>query len=477
MIFFQSIKGRLTFSLVAGLMVMYLCAGVAFYQIAKSFLTDQFDDQLTAWVNNISEMFDFEEGATDDEFQNTIFDNQYRLSDKKYYQVWTDKGTTVSKSLSLESHVLPFNHVGLHEYGFLDINLPGGVQGRGVVFSYVNHRMDESLPPVYTFQETHNTLVIMLAHSRENLDEILMVILVCLVGVGAVIVTGSGLIIQRSVKQGLTPLHRIAERTAGIDSDNLAQRFTENRLPEELKPITQRLDDMLGRLEKSFSREKRFTANVAHELRTPIAELRALAEVGLQEDLTGFENIRPYFQDALSVAIQMQGLTESLLTLARIDAGNMAVSMEDLNLEALVSKIVKLYDAKKGARNLETVINCSGMPVIRTDRMLLTTVFTNIISNALSYSPDGTTTAVSLSELETGYCLRVSNQVAKDLSPDDLSRMFEPFWRRDDARSDLAHSGLGLAIVKSCCRLLHISIEASRPSPEVFTLSLFMKEV
>lgn len=475
MIFFESIKGRLTFSLVAGLMVMYLFSGVAFYQICKSFLTGQFDDELATWVNNISEMFDFEESITDGEFENTIFDYQYRLSDKKYYQVWTEKGVTVSKSLSLETHVLPFIPVGLHAYRFLDINLPGGIKGRGVAFSYVNHRIDESLPPVYSFQETHNTLVIVLAHSRKNLDEILMVILICLVSVGAVLITGSGMIIRRSVKQGLTPLRRIADRTAAVNSNNLARRFTENRMPEELKPIAQRLDDMLEGLEKAFSREKRFTANVAHELRTPIAELRALAEVGLTEDLNGSESIRPYFKDALSVAIQMQRLTESLLMLARMGAGNMPVTMEALNLETLLSEILKRYDAKKGVRNLETVLNCTRIPVIRTDSTLLTTVLTNIISNALSYSPDGTTTVVSLSERETGYCLCVSNQVAKDFSTNDLAQMFEPFWRRDGARSDCSHTGLGLVMVKSCCRLLHISVETSQPSPNVFKLSLFMK--
>ena len=473
MMAFQSIKNRLTVSLLTGLLLIYLVSGVIFYLIAKKSLTDQFDDALVTWVNNTSEMFDFEEVHTDEEFENTVFDDQYRMNDKKYYQVWTENGRTVSKSLSMEGAALPFKQVVQDDYRFQDITLPGGTEGRGVWFSYINHRMHDSPIPGSPFTESHNRLIMILSHSREALDDILAVIFMCLISAGAVLIAGSGLIIRYSITSGLTPLSDIAKKTSMINSDDLSQRFIETGMPEELQPITEKLNEMLERLEKAFSREKRFTANVAHELRTPIAELRALAEVGLDDETAETGEIRNYFQDALSIAVQMQNMTEALLMLARIDAGTMAVTREKIAIDELLKTTMQRLAYKKGNRS---IIVTTAKPIsVVSDSTLLTAIFTNIISNAISYSPDGTTIEVTFSETESGQLLSCYNQMITPLTNNDLTTMFEPFWRKDDARSDLSHSGIGLAIVKSCCHLLDITIDVSMPSPTLFKFSLIVK--
>jgi len=309
----KSIKGKLTSLLTIGLFLMSVIGGIAFYQIVKVMLTNQFDQELINWANNTSEMFDFEDSETDSAFQNTLFDDQYLPGDRKYYQAWTADGSTISRSLSLKNTELPFSDIDLQAFRFENIKLPGGIEGRVVSYSYVNHRMAEGASAEDAATESHNTLIFSFAQSRAGLDNILLIIRLCLLGVGVILLTGSYFIIRQTVKVGLVPLLGMAKKTADINSNDLTQRFSEERLPEELLPITSRLNEMLERLETAFSREKRFTANVAHELRTPIAELRTLAEVGQTEACTDSDDIRTYFNDALDIAIQMQNLTDSLL--------------------------------------------------------------------------------------------------------------------------------------------------------------------
>ena len=387
--------------------------------------------------------------------------------------------------------------------------MPHELNGRAVLFSFVNHRIDEDsidettsqkfedfikimadkkTPDIETdkknyyaflkdhgIKETNTQLIISMAYSRVWLDKILLVIRLCLFGVGLILITGSWFIIRKAIKAGLLPLDNIAQKTAEINSNDLNQRFAEEKSPEELLPVIIKLNEMLERLEKSFSREKRFTANVAHELRTPIAELRALAEVGRMEDVQTSGDILSYFDDAFDIAIQMQNITESLLMLAQIDSGSIIVSQESFCLEEMLNQIIKIFDNRKEGRLIELSTKGIDNTFLISDKVLFESILTNLISNAVYYSPDNTTISVSLRPENKGLFISVSNKIT-DITNKDLEYMFEPFWRKDVARSDLSHSGIGLKIVKSSCKLLNISINTNIISSETIEVSLFIPE-
>ncbi len=507
----NSIRGLLTSRLLTGLFITYAVLGVIFYQVVEISLTDQFDSELINWVNNISGMFDFEEPDTNNEFQGTVFDDQEFLNNRKYYQVWTLNKKTIARSLSLNNSDLPFFDADLDDYRFENIKLPLDINGRAVVYSFINSKIDDSNIDEPTFQklhqfieqiegkeskdliseadkdaycnflkdhgikETHTQLTIVLAHSRVWLDKILLVIRLCLSGVGIILIVASWYIIRRSVKTGLLPLNKIAKKTTEIDSDKLIKRFSEEKNPEELMPVVIKLNEMLERLEKAFTREKRFTANVAHELRTPIAELRALAEVGRGECFSDPDEISDYFDDALDIAIQMQNLTESLLTLARIDSNSIQVNLETMNLDSLLRAVLKKIDKIKGKRRFNYSVKEPEKLLADSDRALLSSILTNLITNAVSYSPDGSIISITLMVKHQGFCLSISN-VTSNLTEKDLPYIFEPFWRKDSSRSDLSHSGVGLTLVSSCCDLLNISIESDFPKPDTIEFSLFIPE-
>jgi two-component system sensor histidine kinase QseC len=114
----------------------------------------------------------------------------------------------------------------------------------------------------------------------------------------------------------LRPLSSLAKRAETIHASSLQLRFPTDNIPVELLPIAQRLNDLLARLEASFAREQRFSADVAHELRTPIAELRTLAEVALKwpDDVN-----QAALKEALNIALQMESVATGLMALARCD--------------------------------------------------------------------------------------------------------------------------------------------------------------
>jgi len=118
--------------------------------------------------------------------------------------------------------------------------------------------------------------------ARDELTEALTALAFALLGCGAGLLALTVLVVPRLLRRELVPLDALAEQASHINADSLAMRFPISPLPGELIPISTRLNDLLARLELSFERERRFSADLAHELRTPIAELRTLAEVALK---------------------------------------------------------------------------------------------------------------------------------------------------------------------------------------------------
>ncbi|MDM8516654.1 hypothetical protein QUF76_10670 [Desulfobacterales bacterium HSG16] len=165
----NSIKGKLTSRLLIGFFIIYAVLGGAFYKIVAVALTDQLDNELISWVNNISEMFDFEEPEIDNEFQGTVFDDNDVFGGRKYYQVWTNDKETFARSPSLKNSKLPFFDVALYSYRFENIKLPRDTNGRAVVFSFINSRIDEDSIDEANLQKLENFIEKMEEKENTNL--------------------------------------------------------------------------------------------------------------------------------------------------------------------------------------------------------------------------------------------------------------------------------------------------------------------
>jgi two-component system sensor histidine kinase QseC len=225
----------------------------------------------------------------------------------------------------------------------------------------------------------------------------------------------------------------------------LASRFATDALPAELTPISSRLNDLLTRLEQSFERERRFSADLAHELRTPIAELRALAELALKwpETRDGETD-----RDVLAAACQMEGIVTRLLALLRSERGQLAAVRERVELSPMIENVWKPFLQKAAEKKLHFSFGASNGAEVQTDPVLLRSILTNLVDNAVEYTPAGGTVRIE-SKVEHGdFTVTVGNTV-EQFTPDDLSRLFDRFWRKDAARSSSDHSGLGLSLARA----------------------------
>ncbi len=451
----RSIRTSMIYQQLAAIVILYAISSTLVFLLIGSYLQDKFDADLAVWAETLTELFDFEDPEADLSFHNTFFDQGFPGDEVRYYQVWDTRKKTVARSLSLYGADLIYPELEGKDHIYVDLELPDGKEGRGLAFSYINAKKDD-----LSGKESENELVFIMACSQEWLDTFLQMVLIALAGIGGLLSLGSLWVIPRVVASGLSPLHIIAQKAKLIDAASLEQRFVVVQLPEELQPIGNKLNNLLERLNKSFVREKRFTANVSHELRTPIAELRALSEVGLAAADDDSALYKACLRDAHDIALQMQNLTTSLLALTRLDAGSIKTKVEEIHLNTLLDKTIQNYAREISEREITVTIEGNENIILTSDKTLVETLLANLVSNAVSYAPIGSSVYIVVGKNSEGMKITFSNP-AGELTERDLDDMFEPLWRKENSRSDNTHSGLGLALVTSYCQLLNFSLYAS----------------
>ena len=272
------------------------------------------------------------------------------------------------------------------------------------------------------------------------------------------------------VRHALRPLTALRGALAQTDEHNLAPVAI--NAPDEIGAVITTLNRLIGQLAGAFARERAFTADAAHELRTPIAELRLVAEVALRRPkLT--EESRHEYAAILATAQRMQGLVEKLLLLARADAGGLAASAAPVPLLPLLTDLLTAHRPAAEKRRLTLHAGIPAGAIFSTDAALLRIILDNLIGNAVAYAAPGSAIAVRAASGAGGLHLSVSN-TAPCLQLADCERMFDRFWRRDSARTAGGGSGLGLALARALAQLLGGTLTAtvSTPATVQFTLQL-----
>jgi two-component system sensor histidine kinase QseC len=379
----------------------------------------------------------------------------------EYFQVRDEDGETVAKSPSLGDGDLPPMRSKPGEARCHNIALPDGRPGRAAARAFSPRVQDDA--------HRGEGLTLVMARSREELDRTLASILTGLLAAAAALAIGGAWLVRWGVAHGLRPIGAIANEASSITANSLALRFTTEGATQELQPIAARLNELLTRLDAAFAREKRFTADVAHELRTPIAELRALAEVALRE-APGQDTVA-YFEDARELALQMEGLVTALLTLARADAGNLAPCPTRIDLVALVHEIWGHCAGEAAARSLQVKIDLPSSMPLDADRDLITILLRNLLGNAAAHTPADGNVTITLAVAPDKATLSIGN-TNDGLKPADLDVMRQAFWRKDAARTGSNHSGLGLALADTIARLLHMRLIVALPTNDHFQVDL-----
>ncbi len=250
-------------------------------------------------------------------------------------------------------------------------------------------------------------------------------------------------------RRGIRPVSEVAMTARHISSTNLHERIRPEGYPSELASLADTFNTMLDGLEESFERISRFSADIAHDLRTPVNNIRGEAEVALARART-VDEYREVLGSCLEEAVRLSDLIGDLLFLARAESPLAHLHRESINVGELLSGIREYYEAPAADRgvSLSTIVPIE--PVIaQLDRTLLQRAVGNLVSNALAHTPPGKSVVLAAAVEPAGVRIEVSD-AGVGISPEALPRVFDRFFRVDESRSQASGgTGLGLAIVQS----------------------------
>ena len=294
-------------------------------------------------------------------------------------------------------------------------------------------------------------LKVFVALPRKALDQQIsnMQILVSVFGVALVAAAAiaSGLAVWR----GLRPLAQLSTSVASLGPHSPGARLDTAHLSVELSPVANQVNHLLARAEDVLLRERGFASAASHELRTPIAEARMLLEVALRKERTSSE-WKATATSSLSVLARMQNLALALLQTARTTSPDGTEQEPDFVelLSAITAKIQHL-GASGHCDPLLVRLQCPTHLVIACQPTRMNLIMGNLIRNAFAHGcvdeKNPLHIEASLHEEDHGVCITLSNQ-APELQQQDVERLFDPLWRKNQSRNDQEHFGLGLAITR-----------------------------
>lgn len=248
--------------------------------------------------------------------------------------------------------------------------------------------------------------------------------------------------------RALSPVQHLTTRARAISADNLSERLAVPNPHDELGQLTSVLNDAFARLEESFNRLKRFTQDAAHELRTPLAVLRSVGEVGLQEQRSA-QDYRDVIGSMLEEVDRLGRLVDGLLTLARAESGRFSVNHRPHSLRSLCHDIVEclyvLADEKNQTLTFESTEDLHAE--IDADTLRLSII--NLIANAIRFTQNGGEIRVRLRRLAHAEVAIEVDDNGPGIAREHQAHVFERFYRIDSSRAQhTGGSGLGLAIAR-----------------------------
>lgn len=246
--------------------------------------------------------------------------------------------------------------------------------------------------------------------------------------------------------KGLAPLRRVTATARRLSAEQLGERLAEQGAPAEVRELADALNGMLDRLESSFRRLADFSADIAHELRTPVSNLMTQTQVALSRARSADE-YREILASNMEEYERIARMVSDMLFLAQADNGRLPRPEETVELAVEAQALAEFYEAL--ADEEEVRITVSGEAAVTGDRLMLRRALSNLLSNALRHAEPGSTVDIVITRDDTRATLAVSNQ-GETIAPEQLSQIFERFHRAGAGRRQRGEgAGLGLAISRS----------------------------
>jgi two-component system heavy metal sensor histidine kinase CusS len=469
----KSLRVQLLVGTALGMAAVLLMSGAVLYALIGSTLRSEFDASLVARARSLMALAEQDEEGMEFELTEVSLPEFEPSERAEYYQLWLSDGTVFARSPSLLKGALDQFGGTSDTPAFRTVRLPDGRPGRlvGVTFVPRQEYEDSRANPAMT-------VTLVLGRDIVGLRATLARVRGILIGVCLVAVVLSAGVLAWVVRWRLQPVDHLSRQIAEVREDDLSARVSVAGIPNELSPVVDRLNDLLARLDAAFQRERRFTGDVAHELRTPLAGLRSKLELTLSRDRDG-ESYQETLRDCLEIDLQMQRMVENLLHLARADAGQLEIRHERADLAEVIRECWKPLEEKANARGLSVEWQLDERDTLITDRGKLRLVIQNVLDNAVTYANDQGQLSVATAAQDNATVVTVSN-TGSSLPSEDIDRVFERFWRADPSYQDTdeeSRCGLGLPLCKAVTEQLGGSICATADDSGMFTITIRLPHV
>jgi heavy metal sensor kinase len=269
------------------------------------------------------------------------------------------------------------------------------------------------------------------------------------------------------------PIHRLTRTAQHIEAEDLQQRVPVPRARDEVQDLALTFNEMIERLDKAFTQQRRFVADASHELRTPVAAIRSLTDVVLAQGASEEEYVN-VLSEVNVVTERLGHLINDLLTLARADEGQMLLERKPVRLDLLAADVAASTELLAEERDITVEVDTREPVLVLGDEVRLIQVILNLLQNALTYTNAGGKVSLIVKAGDKNALLTVRD-TGIGIAPEHLEHIFERFYRADAARSRAdGGSGLGLAIVDWIVRAHKgtISVESQVGEGTTFTISL-----
>lgn len=272
---------------------------------------------------------------------------------------------------------------------------------------------------------------------------------ICALSVVLGVLTGTvlaALLAYRIAVFALKPLSKLAARADEISSNRLAHPLPDSDMPDELRELTHAFNRMLTRLDESFTRLTQFSSDLAHDIRTPLTNLLAQAQVALSQPRSN-EQYRSIIESSVEEFQRLSRMVDDMLFLARADARQRRTHFQLVDAQREALRVARYYESIAEDRDVSIVVE--GHCAFEGDPLLVQRALGNLLSNAFAHAPRASTVTIECYRFDDAAVIAVTD-TGPGIAEEHLSRIFDRFYRLDPARQNSASgTGLGLAIVKS----------------------------
>jgi heavy metal sensor kinase len=446
-----SLTARVSAFLLAALAVVLAGFSGGLYLLARSYLYGQVDERLEAALDTLAAAAEIQDDHVEWEpDQRQLPVGRDPAEGQVRWTVRDDRGRLVDRSANLR----PEDHPAA---GPAPADAPTGdvLDGSGQRWRVRQRRVMPMRPgpraPAGGERSSgaapapprHASLVMTAAASLRGVEGTLASLAFALGGLSAALLLLAALLARRLCRRALRPVTHMAQAARSMSAADLGARLPAAGTGDELEDLGRAFNELLGRVEEAFERQRRFTGDASHQLRTPLAAMLGQLEVALRRERPAGE-----YREALAVARgqaeRLRRIVEALLFLARADAEARLPDLERVDLCAWLTDHLRGWDAHPRRADLRVDLPHGPPRWVRVQPALLGQLLDNLLDNACKYSEPGAPVTVRVGEAPGAVTLVVED-AGSGIAPEDLPHIFEAFYRSAQARR-LGRTGVGLGL-------------------------------